>query len=135
MWFALCNAFSPQPTNPNVLACPSYGLNALQSVNHRDHPCTFGKIWGLNALQSANHKDHRCTFRKLGTKSKILVNHKGSSDYPCIYSLKRKVKSKVKLLFLSVSIRRKNNQHDTNHETDAGVAQHENCISKVHKHK
>ncbi|MFS7974982.1 hypothetical protein Hanom_Chr10g00875161 [Helianthus anomalus] len=42
--------------------------------------CTFGKSWGLNTLQSANHKDHPCTFEKLGTKFKILVNHK---DYPC----------------------------------------------------
>ncbi|KAF5760651.1 hypothetical protein HanXRQr2_Chr16g0755931 [Helianthus annuus] len=23
MWFALCNTFSPQPTSPKVLACPS----------------------------------------------------------------------------------------------------------------
>ncbi|MFS7916425.1 hypothetical protein Hanom_Chr02g00176971 [Helianthus anomalus] len=27
--------------------------------------------WGLRALQSANHRDHPCTFKKLGTKSKI----------------------------------------------------------------
>ncbi|MFS7982431.1 hypothetical protein Hanom_Chr10g00962801 [Helianthus anomalus] len=39
------------------------GLNALQSANHRDHPCTFGKSWGLNALQSANRRDHRCTLK------------------------------------------------------------------------
>ncbi|MFS7957235.1 hypothetical protein Hanom_Chr07g00663971 [Helianthus anomalus] len=45
-----------------------------------DHPCTFGKSWGLNALQSTNHRDHLCTFRKLGTKSKILINHR---DYLC----------------------------------------------------
>ncbi|MFS7908812.1 hypothetical protein Hanom_Chr01g00087461 [Helianthus anomalus] len=66
MWFALCNAFSPQPTH----------LKVLQSANHRDHPCTFGKSWGLNALQSANHRDHLCTFQKLGTKSKVLVKHR-----------------------------------------------------------
>ncbi|MFS8001865.1 hypothetical protein Hanom_Chr13g01195351 [Helianthus anomalus] len=40
-----------------------------------DHPCTFGKSWGLNAIQSANNRDHLCTFGKLQTKSKILVNH------------------------------------------------------------
>ncbi|MFS7888924.1 hypothetical protein Hanom_Chr00s000002g01600711 [Helianthus anomalus] len=53
----------------------SWGLNALQSANHRDHPCDFWQSWGLSALQSANHEDHPCTFGKLGTKSKILVNH------------------------------------------------------------
>ncbi|KAF5819959.1 hypothetical protein HanXRQr2_Chr02g0083501 [Helianthus annuus] len=41
-----------------------WGLNALQSENYRDHPCTFGKSWGLNTLQSANHMDHPCTFEK-----------------------------------------------------------------------
>ncbi|MFS7990233.1 hypothetical protein Hanom_Chr11g01056341 [Helianthus anomalus] len=45
-----------------------------------DRLCTFGKSRGLNALQSANHGDHPCTFRKLGTKSKILKNH---TDYLC----------------------------------------------------
>ncbi|MFS7965262.1 hypothetical protein Hanom_Chr12g01069151 [Helianthus anomalus] len=44
------------------------------------HPCTFGKSWGLDTLQSENHRDHPCTFEKLGTKSKILVNHR---DHPC----------------------------------------------------
>ncbi|MFS8008323.1 hypothetical protein Hanom_Chr14g01271351 [Helianthus anomalus] len=39
-------------------------------VNHKDHPCTFGKSWGLNALQSANHGDQPRTLEKLGTKSK-----------------------------------------------------------------
>ncbi|MFS8020158.1 hypothetical protein Hanom_Chr15g01412211 [Helianthus anomalus] len=48
-----------------------------------DHPCTFGKSWGLNTLQSANHRDHSCTFEKLGTKSKIFVNH--SPQGPCVY--------------------------------------------------
>ncbi|MFS7924305.1 hypothetical protein Hanom_Chr03g00271041 [Helianthus anomalus] len=33
-----------------------------------------------NALQGANHWDRPCTFRKLGTKSKILKNHR---EYPC----------------------------------------------------
>ncbi|MFS8005858.1 hypothetical protein Hanom_Chr13g01242341 [Helianthus anomalus] len=46
LWFAVCNMFSPQPTNLKVLADPSYRLNALQSVNHMDHPCTFEKSWG-----------------------------------------------------------------------------------------
>ncbi|MFS7902057.1 hypothetical protein Hanom_Chr01g00006851 [Helianthus anomalus] len=55
----------------------------LQNANHRDHPCTFGKLWGLNALQNANHRDHLCTFVKLGTKSKILVNHR---DHTCTFS-------------------------------------------------
>ncbi|MFS7992659.1 hypothetical protein Hanom_Chr12g01084941 [Helianthus anomalus] len=45
-----------------------------------DHPCTFGKSWGLNALQSTNHKNHLSTFGKLVTKYKILINHK---DHPC----------------------------------------------------
>ncbi|MFS7906981.1 hypothetical protein Hanom_Chr01g00065591 [Helianthus anomalus] len=76
LWFALYNTFSPQPTNLKVLTLPSWGLNALQSANHKDQPCTFGKSWGRNALQSANHRDHLCTFRKLGTKSKTLVNHR-----------------------------------------------------------
>ncbi|MFS7990052.1 hypothetical protein Hanom_Chr11g01054291 [Helianthus anomalus] len=35
----------------------------------------FWQSSGLNALQSVNHRDHPCTFEKLGTKSKILVNH------------------------------------------------------------
>ncbi|MFS7899022.1 hypothetical protein Hanom_Chr00s040737g01774331 [Helianthus anomalus] len=64
----------------HVLLEKRWGLNALQTANHKDHPCTFGKRWGLNALQSANNKDHLCTFGKLGTKSKILVNH---TDHPC----------------------------------------------------
>ncbi|MFS8006488.1 hypothetical protein Hanom_Chr14g01249731 [Helianthus anomalus] len=55
-------------------------LNLLQSANHRDHPCTFGKSLGLNALRSANHRDHQCTFGKLGTKSKTLLNHR---DHSC----------------------------------------------------
>ncbi|MFS7917659.1 hypothetical protein Hanom_Chr03g00191721 [Helianthus anomalus] len=59
LWFALCDAFSPQLTNLKVSASRSYGLNALQSANHRDHSCTFGKSWGLNALQSANHRTIR----------------------------------------------------------------------------
>ncbi|MFS7967399.1 hypothetical protein Hanom_Chr09g00785331 [Helianthus anomalus] len=80
LWFALCNVFSPQPTNKSEQKVQSYGLNALQKANHRDHPCTFGKSWRLNVLQSANHTDHPRTFRKLGTKSKILVNHK---DHSC----------------------------------------------------
>ncbi|MFS7942081.1 hypothetical protein Hanom_Chr06g00483871 [Helianthus anomalus] len=45
-----------------------------------DHLCTFGKSWGLNALQSANYKDHPCTIEKPGTKSIIFVNHRG---HPC----------------------------------------------------
>ncbi|MFS7951648.1 hypothetical protein Hanom_Chr07g00597581 [Helianthus anomalus] len=57
-----------------------WGLNVLQSANHRDHSCTFGKSWGLNTLQSAYHKNHLCTFEKLGAKSKILVNHR---NHPC----------------------------------------------------
>ncbi|MFS7925240.1 putative DNA-directed RNA polymerase [Helianthus anomalus] len=32
--------------------------------------------WGLNALQNVNHMDYLCTSEKLGTKSKILLNHK-----------------------------------------------------------
>ncbi|MFS7980359.1 hypothetical protein Hanom_Chr10g00938521 [Helianthus anomalus] len=71
LWFALCNTFNPKPTNPKVLACPSLRLDALQSVNHMDDPCTFGKSWGLNGLQSANNRNHLCTFEKLMTKSKI----------------------------------------------------------------
>ncbi|MFS7954479.1 hypothetical protein Hanom_Chr07g00630981 [Helianthus anomalus] len=51
------------------------------SANYQDHPCTFGKSWGLNVLQGANYQDHPCTFGKLGTKSKILENHR---DCPCI---------------------------------------------------
>ncbi|MFS7931841.1 hypothetical protein Hanom_Chr04g00360781 [Helianthus anomalus] len=47
LWFALCNEFSLQPTNLKVSTGPSEGPNALQSANHRDHPCTFGKSWGL----------------------------------------------------------------------------------------
>ncbi|MFS7993212.1 hypothetical protein Hanom_Chr12g01091401 [Helianthus anomalus] len=46
------------------LATKRWGLNALQSANHKDHPCTFGKNWRLNTLQSANHKDHPCTLIK-----------------------------------------------------------------------
>ncbi|MFS7932346.1 hypothetical protein Hanom_Chr04g00366801 [Helianthus anomalus] len=61
-------------------------LNALQRANHRDHPCTFGKRWGLNALQSANHKDHPCNFGKLGTKFKILVNHRDHM-YTLLYKI------------------------------------------------
>ncbi|MFS7925603.1 hypothetical protein Hanom_Chr04g00286981 [Helianthus anomalus] len=34
----------PSQTNSKVLACLSYRLNALQSANHKDHPCTFGKL-------------------------------------------------------------------------------------------
>ncbi|MFS7990197.1 hypothetical protein Hanom_Chr11g01055911 [Helianthus anomalus] len=55
-------------------------LDALQSANHRDHPCDFWQSWGLNALQSANHQDHLCTYGKIGTKYKTLVNHK---DHLC----------------------------------------------------
>ncbi|MFS7990438.1 hypothetical protein Hanom_Chr11g01058881 [Helianthus anomalus] len=62
------------------LVTKCWGLNALQSTNHRDYLCTFGKSGGLNMLQSANRRDHPCTFEKLGTKSKILVNHR---DHPC----------------------------------------------------
>ncbi|MFS7894724.1 hypothetical protein Hanom_Chr00s001954g01690271 [Helianthus anomalus] len=40
------------------LVTKRWGLNVLQSTNHRDHPCTFGKSWGLNTLRSANHRDH-----------------------------------------------------------------------------
>ncbi|MFS7949302.1 hypothetical protein Hanom_Chr06g00569931 [Helianthus anomalus] len=61
LWFALCNAFSPQPTILKVLACPSHGLNALQSTNHRDHPCTFGKL-GTKSKILVNHMDHSCTL-------------------------------------------------------------------------
>ncbi|MFS7942578.1 putative sec1-like protein [Helianthus anomalus] len=57
-----------------------WGLNALQSANHKDLQCTFEKSWGLKMLQSANYRDHPCTFEKLGTKSKIFVNHR---DHPC----------------------------------------------------
>ncbi|MFS7965261.1 hypothetical protein Hanom_Chr12g01069161 [Helianthus anomalus] len=49
------------------LVTKHWGLNALQSANHRDHPCTFDKSWGLNKLQTANYRDHSCTFEKLGT--------------------------------------------------------------------
>ncbi|MFS7964624.1 hypothetical protein Hanom_Chr08g00752511 [Helianthus anomalus] len=63
------------------LVAKRWGLNALQSANHKYHPCTFGKSWGLNALQSTNHRDHPCTFGKLGTKSKILVDHREPSVY------------------------------------------------------
>ncbi|MFS8014484.1 hypothetical protein Hanom_Chr15g01345081 [Helianthus anomalus] len=45
-----------------------------------DHPCTFSKSWVPNALQSANHRVHPCTLKKLGTKSKLLVNNR---DHPC----------------------------------------------------
>ncbi|MFS7989468.1 hypothetical protein Hanom_Chr11g01047251 [Helianthus anomalus] len=94
LWFALCNAFSPQLL-PKVhgwslssalcktvthLVTKRWVLSALQSANHKDHPCTFGKSWGLNTLQSANNRNQPFTFEKLGTKSKILVNHR---DYPC----------------------------------------------------
>ncbi|MFS7943429.1 hypothetical protein Hanom_Chr06g00500201 [Helianthus anomalus] len=44
------------------LVTERWGLNVLQSANHRDHLCTFGKSWGLNTLRSANHKEHPCTF-------------------------------------------------------------------------
>ncbi|MFS7989975.1 hypothetical protein Hanom_Chr11g01053351 [Helianthus anomalus] len=81
----LCNAFSPQPTNLKVLACSCYGPNSLQSVNHKDHPCTFDKSWEQKTSQSANHRDHPCTFEKLGTKSKILVNHR---DHRCTFDNK-----------------------------------------------
>ncbi|KAJ0507296.1 hypothetical protein HanIR_Chr11g0504731 [Helianthus annuus] len=63
----------------------NWGLNALQSANHRDHDVRLAKNWGLNALQSANHRDHPCIFGKLGTKSKILVNHR---DHPCTFTHK-----------------------------------------------
>ncbi|MFS7972616.1 hypothetical protein Hanom_Chr09g00846911 [Helianthus anomalus] len=46
------------------LVTKSWGLNVLQSANHKDYPCTFDKSWGLNVLQSANHKDYPCTFDK-----------------------------------------------------------------------
>ncbi|MFS8015048.1 hypothetical protein Hanom_Chr15g01351801 [Helianthus anomalus] len=46
------------------LVTKCWGLNVLQSANHRDHPCTCGKSWGLNTLQSANHRNHSCTFKK-----------------------------------------------------------------------
>ncbi|MFS7933441.1 hypothetical protein Hanom_Chr04g00379831 [Helianthus anomalus] len=35
---------------------------------------------GLDVLQSANPRDHPCTFGKLGTKLKILVNHKDQPE-------------------------------------------------------
>ncbi|MFS8020558.1 hypothetical protein Hanom_Chr16g01416941 [Helianthus anomalus] len=60
-----------------IIKC--WGVNALQTANHRDHLCTFGKSWGLNTLRSANHKDHPSTFETVGTESKILVNH---MDHP-----------------------------------------------------
>ncbi|MFS7955908.1 hypothetical protein Hanom_Chr07g00648291 [Helianthus anomalus] len=44
------------------LVTKHWGLNALQSANHRDHSCTFGKSWGPNTLQSANHRDHPWTL-------------------------------------------------------------------------
>ncbi|MFS7954973.1 hypothetical protein Hanom_Chr07g00636991 [Helianthus anomalus] len=95
MWFALCNTFGPQPTILKVLACPSQGLNVLQSANHKDHPFIFGKRLGLNALQRANNRDHQYTFRKLETKSKILVNQR---DHPC--TLLDKVSKWVDQLYL-----------------------------------
>ncbi|KAJ0602901.1 hypothetical protein HanIR_Chr03g0144761 [Helianthus annuus] len=56
------------------------GIKSNILVNHRDHPCTFGKSWGLNSLQSANHRDHPCTFGKPGTKSKFFGKPQG---HPC----------------------------------------------------
>ncbi|MFS7918965.1 hypothetical protein Hanom_Chr03g00207361 [Helianthus anomalus] len=70
--YTLCNVFSHQPTNLKVSGGPSYGLNTLQSANHKDHPCTFSKSWGLNTLQSTNHQNHPFTFGRLRIKSKII---------------------------------------------------------------
>ncbi|KAF5812668.1 hypothetical protein HanRHA438_Chr03g0100331 [Helianthus annuus] len=37
--------------------------------------------WGLNALQCANHKDHMCNFGKLGTKHQNFGKPQGPSVY------------------------------------------------------
>ncbi|KAJ0483799.1 hypothetical protein HanIR_Chr13g0668671 [Helianthus annuus] len=73
------------------------GPCGLQFVTYWGHPCTFGKSWGLNVLQSANHRDHPCTLKKLGTKSKILVNHK---DHSCILLFLKLNQHKIVFMFI-----------------------------------
>ncbi|MFS7922113.1 hypothetical protein Hanom_Chr03g00244921 [Helianthus anomalus] len=54
LWFVFCNAFSPN-------FCQKY-MEVPSGLHFVTHLVT--KSWGLNVLQSANHKDHPCTFGK-----------------------------------------------------------------------
>ncbi|MFS7940114.1 hypothetical protein Hanom_Chr05g00459851 [Helianthus anomalus] len=47
------------------------GTNCVTKCKPQGRAMYFWKSWGLNALQSANHRDHLCTFEKLGPNPKF----------------------------------------------------------------
>ncbi|MFS7966156.1 hypothetical protein Hanom_Chr09g00770551 [Helianthus anomalus] len=60
---------------------PKLGTKCVRKCKPRGPFMYFWKRWGLNTLQSANHGDHLCTFGKLGTKCRITGKPHGPSVY------------------------------------------------------
>ncbi|MFS7908638.1 hypothetical protein Hanom_Chr01g00085501 [Helianthus anomalus] len=57
LWFALCNAISPQPANLKVSVGPKLGAKCVTKCTPQGPSMYFWQSWGRNALQRANDRD------------------------------------------------------------------------------